>query len=217
MPTSSSPPSSPSSSSSDLPFAPPSQTQLPFICAQHPVSSQFPSSSSGSSSCSSAIPYQSATQSISLHSQPRAVQLEQETATQSQETSQEPSHDEDEDPALTEVLLSLLARREVEHRMHDRHALQVEKIRTRKFKRHALSIDQSHGLEHALSLAESIPSGLSHSDSSIPCRLPGGRGMHAPHDEFLHLGVVSAGVDANPFEKVHHGTSLSFFCTFFFF
>lgn len=119
--------------------------------------------------------------------------------------------DDDDDPMFTEIMLSLLARREVEHKMVDRMHLRAEKRRTRRLKYPGNAVDQSDSLEHCLALAEAIPFGLeeskSHATNSINVsdRLPGERGVDAPHEEFLSLGSDIAGENADPFVKLQYG------------
>lgn len=121
----------------------------------------------------------------------------------------------DDDPALTEVMLSLLARREAEHRTTDRRGLQAEKRRRSQLAFPGLAVDQSGGLEQCLALAESVPSGLRELTSPMLTtlihensadRLPGDRGIDAPSETFLSLACEMAGESAEPFDKIFQGT-----------
>lgn len=100
------------------------------------------------------------------------------------------------------VMLSLLARREVEHRTRERRVLQTEKARTRQFKRRGLAVDQNNSLEHTLALVETIPMSSQRLSNH---HLPGGRGMDAPQEDFLLLANDISDKRVEPFEKLYNG------------
>lgn len=121
------------------------------------------------------------------------------------------------DETYTEIMISLLARREIEAELEDRLALRQEKTRTGHFA--GSTLDRSNSIEHAIALVECMPTNTRPPDQSdngkkkeprlpaIPSlRLPGGRGTQAPSEGFLELGVRTAGPSASPEDKLHHGT-----------
>lgn len=121
----------------------------------------------------------------------------------------------EQDKAFVEVILSLLARREVETLTFERLSLRKKETQTQNSATtHRPNVDNSQSLEQTLALIETIPEGFHTSENSVdatasglpPIPLPGGRGVNPPHEKFLQLAASIATPRAPPIHILTNGT-----------
>lgn len=176
---------------------------LPVDGHRSQLGGQYNLSTAGQQSHNSqkAEPLEAGSTSVSeLHGNPRAGQRTPERLKK------------DKNEIFAEMILSLLARREIEYVTANRMALQKDKERVHGFAVNTL--DRSNGIERALAMVETIPSSATAGESTTggplpPLQLPGGRGTDAPREPFLKLGMETAGAHADASQKIKHGTSSS--------
>lgn len=122
------------------------------------------------------------------------------------------------DKAFVEVILSLLARREVETLTSERLSLRKKKIQTQHpATTHRSNVDNSQSLEQALALIETIPEGFHAFENSVdattaglpPVPLPGGTGVNPPHEKFLQLAASIAMPGTPPIHILRNGTVIT--------
>lgn len=191
-----------------FPTQPPIQSQRPSLT---PTDSQLPLSLPNSQTFFPTQPPSQPTQPPSPYSSPHCAALPDRTNS--------PTPGSDGDPAYVHVMLSLLARRQVEAVTAQRRRLRNRKARLAWRGRGEKHIDLSNGLEHAIMLSELIPPGL-RVDQNVddvnagdtdtgalpPVYLPGGRGTNPPCQRFLTLADETAEQHASPLLKLQHGT-----------
>lgn len=118
------------------------------------------------------------------------------------------------DKGFVEVILSLLARREVEDLTSERSSLSGKRRSAQKSTTTRRStFNNSQSLKRALALAEIIPDGFHTPETSgdvstaglPPVPLPGGRGVNPPHENFLQLASAIAVPGTPPIRILRNG------------